>query len=465
MTSVTDPLGQVTSFLFHEGCRRTSITDAKGHITRFEFDRLGRQTKRPLPMGPDATQSFDVMGKVVSRTDRNGRPSSFVFDQQSRMVARTIPGRGTESFTYDADGRRLTAGGESFSHDPRGRLMSNTKLDGEVLVYEHDASGNRTAIHGPHGTTRYSFDALNRVETVIDPSGGLTTYGYTASGQVETVALPNGVVTTYSRDVLDHLTGIETVNAGNHLLAAYVYTPSPMGRQTSVVEAHTGRTVLWSYDPNGRLIEEAITDLINGDRVLAYSLDAVGNRTSKVDSVDGATSYTFDDNDRLLSEAGPSGLATYGFDNNGNVISKTDASGTTSYTFDARNLLVNAGGPGLVASYEYDADGARTAKLVNGVRTNHLVEHGFAHAQVLRETDAAGVEVAHHVFGAEELLSSVRPGEGARYMLYDAQRSVRQLSDATGAVVDDYVFDAWGVEIASGGASANTYRYSGEQAD
>jgi YD repeat-containing protein len=38
------------------------------------------------------------------------------------------------------------------------------------------------------------------------------------------------------------------------------------------------------------------------ERTISYGYDAVGNRLTKTDSVGGVTTYTYDDNDRLLKE-------------------------------------------------------------------------------------------------------------------------------------------------------------------
>lgn len=52
----------------------------------------------------------------------------------------------------------------------------------------------------------------------------------------------------------------------------------------------------------------------------------------------GTTIYTYDRNDRLLSESGVTN-ATYAYDNNGNTLSVTPGGQTTSYTWDDRNRM------------------------------------------------------------------------------------------------------------------------------
>ena len=57
-------------------------------------------------------------------------------------------------------------------------------------------------------------------------------------------------------------------------------------------------------------------------RTIVYEYDSVGNRLVRDDSVDGLTTYDYDDNDRLISEITDGIATTYSYDNNGNVLSR-----------------------------------------------------------------------------------------------------------------------------------------------
>jgi RHS repeat-associated protein len=146
-------------------------------------------------------------------------------------------------------------------------------------------------------------------------------------------------------------------------------------------------------------------------------------------------------------------------------MTKTSPSGFNQFAYDARNLMTEARTGADVHAYGYDVDGARISKSVNGVLAEaFLVDRNMPHAQVLRETNGAGTENARHVYGIDEVLWSATAA-GLRFMHYDGQRSVRALSDAAGALVDGYAFDAFGNALASSGSTPNDYRYSGERLD
>jgi RHS repeat-associated protein len=85
--------------------------------------------------------------------------------------------------------------------------------------------------------------------------------------------------------------------------------------------------------------------------------------------------------------------------------------------------------------------------------------------QVVWVTDGLGSEIGTNVFGIDEPLKTLRGAQDARYLHHDAQRSVRQLTNASGAAVDSEIFDAFGVNLAASGNSVNPYGYAGEEVD
>src|SRR5262249_26740033 len=155
------------------------------------------------------------------------------------------------------------------------------------------------------------------------------------------------------------------------VISSYRYTLAATGRRDAVVE-DTGRRVEYSYDELDRLTREKVTDAVFGDRTTDYTYDAVGNRLSRADSVEGTTSYTYDVMDRLLTETLAGNLARYTYDRNGNQLSRVSATDSVFYNWDFDNRLVAADTDGDGAIDErnvYDADGVRVAQTVGGQET------------------------------------------------------------------------------------------------
>ncbi len=161
----------------------------------------------------------------------------------------------------------------------------------------------------------------------------------------------------------------------------------------------------------------------------------------------------------------PTTTFTYGYDNNGNTLSRTDGVSANTYAYDFQNRLsaaeIQLGDlPGPV-SYTYDADGIRNSKTAGGITTSYLTDKNRPFAQVLVEDDDA--DQVSYDYG-DDLLSMKRT-TGTSYYHYDGMMSARALTDAAAVATDTYAYDAFGNLLASTGATANAYRYTGEQFD
>jgi len=337
------------------------------------------------------------------------------------------------------------------------QLIKALNPDGSSIEYQYDTMGNRTAIIIDTDTTKYTFDKLNRLKTVTDPDGGVTSYTYDANGNRASVTYPNGTVAEYTYDSLNRLTKLFNHKSNGDTISCYTYTLGPAGNRVKVTE-HTGRTVQYTYDATYKLVEEKIDDPDFGIRTISYTYDPVGNRLTKND--DGVvTNYTYDNNDRLLTENN----ITYSYDNNGNTILKVEGTDSTRYEYDFENRLIKVKNGSDVIEYTYDTDGMRVQKTVNGNITKFLLDKNRDYAQVLREYDNSGRSIVDYIYG-DDLISQKR-GSLKSYYHYDGQLSTRQLTDSSSQVTDTYTYDAFGILINRSGATENNYLYTGEQYD
>ena len=475
LVKVIDALNQETRYQYNEIGQQTAQIDALNRTTRYEYDQMGRRTRRILPMGQTETYDYNDLGNLLSRRDFNGRTTTYQYDQLNRLtqvVPDTFFSAPPISYTYNVLGQRLTmtdaSGTTSYGYDSRNRLTSKTTPQG-TLTYTYNAVGNlltakSAATNGVD--VEYSYDVLNRLETLTDNRLGttqnVTSYGYDQVGNLETVTLPNGVESTYSYDVLNRLTNLTARNAGNTPVASYAYTLGAAGNRLSVAEL-SGRTTSWTYDALYRLTSETIagaTASQNGS--LSYTFDAVGNRTNRTSTVAAVPTQTnvqVDNNDRLTSDT---------YDDNGN----TTVSNGKTYTYDFMNRLLKVEGGSTTIDIVYDGDGNRVSKTVTSgdtsVTTKFLVDtnNHTGYAQVVEEVQNGSV-VRQYTFG-HDLISQRQEIAGnwaVHFYGYDGHGSTRYLTDVNGTVTDTYDYDAFGNLIGQTGNTPNLYRYCGEQFD
>lgn len=96
--------------------------------------------------------------------------------------------------------------------------------------------------------------------------------------------------------------------------------------------------------------------------------------------------------------------------------------------------------------------------------TNYLVDtnNHTGYAQVVEEI-VGGAVTKQFTFGHDLILQRI--GANISFYQYDGHGSVRQLTDASGAITDTYTYDAFGILIARTGSTPNDYLYAGEQFD
>jgi len=362
-------------------------------------------------------------------------------------------------------------GTTSFSYDQRERLTGITYPNGKTIDYAYDAAGNRISLNTANQLVTYIFDVLNRMATVTDEAG-VTTYGYNAVGSRESVDYANGTRTAYVYDSLNGLTELSQFDATATLMDRHSYTLGDNGNRLQHAELN-GRVVDYGYDDLYRLITETVTDATLGNRSAAWTYDAVGNRLTQTE-IDGGgttiTAYVYDTNDRLLSESATGavpGITTYGYDDNGNTLTRFDGTTTTTYVYDSRNRLsdFNSG----QVTYQYDALGIRQSETESGLTTHFLTDPNRDYAQVIEESlDLNAFAEVTYSYG-DDLIARHRRIDAtttnSSTYHYDGIGSTRQLTDAAGIVTDTYSFTAFGEAESQTGITPNEYLYTGEQFD
>ena len=233
------------------------------------------------------------------------------------------------------------------NYDALGTLVNTVSATGEndgpprQFDYPYDLSTGIFTRVGPDLVeTVTTLDQANRVESVVRrlPSGGASLmaafYDYYADGRVHFVTFLNGAKTEYAYDAAGRVTVIHHRNDLGLSLLKLSYDYNKRGFPTTVTEVdalNVLATTIFTYDNRGRLTGEI--RIGTAPYNLVYEYDRGGNRTLKVDVINGRRDeYTYDRVDPL----------TYGSDNNRLMFVETFDTGgaqelisTTYYTYNA----------------------------------------------------------------------------------------------------------------------------------
>jgi len=413
-----------------------------------DFASIGLE-KEINPLLKETIFTYDDGGNRVTKLDPNNNTIQYTYDSRRRLTDILYPDMTGTHFDYDDRGNKTyeenQSSQKSYEYDELGRVTSVTdELLSKTITYEYDQNGNRSKMIGPDGEeTVYHYDALNRLTELIDPENAKTIFKYDKSGKRTSLKFPNGVQGSYFYDLANHLESVVYKNTSGDVIQSFTYTHDNIGNRTSKMFA-SGNSENYGYDDLHRLTSATYPS----GRSVVYDYDPVGNRNFLTESWDGGgsetTNYTYSDFNQVLSTTNSGGTTTYGWDDNGNLISKQNPALEVTgydYNFENRMIGINYNG-GSTNSFGYDPQGIRTFKEDSEGRHDYLIDK----ASVLAEFDGTGTKKAwfnHNPQRIDEIVSQVQ-SSGKFFHLVDGLGSVTGLVDSGQVKVAAYTYDAYG---------------------
>src|SRR5437588_4246182 len=394
--------------------------------------------------------AYDAVGNRIQRTDYNNMTTSYAYDELHRLTTITYPDASTTTYSYDALSQLKTAtnlnGTVSFVYDSLGRATSTTDVWGQVINYTYDANDRRTKMSFATTTkATYTYDAVNHLTKITDGSNLATSYVYDAANKLTSRTLPNSVATIYTYDGLDRLTRLKDAK-NNTVIADNNYTYNAAGQITQNIDQ--SGTHAYGYDALDRLTSATYT----GTPAESYAYDSVGNRTSSQRSA----TYSYQPFNRLTNTT----TASYVYNNNGNLISKTEGAGTTQFQWNFENRLIQVVTPASGSvTYKYDALGRRIQSAPsNGVSTNFTYDGN----DVAQDKTSTNVITEYLNGPGIDNKIHLKTGSTLYYFAQDHLGSTTALTDSKGALVERQSYDAYGN---SSGSTRTRYGYTGRERD
>jgi RHS repeat-associated protein len=218
----------------------------------------------------------------------------------------------------------------------------------------HDAMGNLTQVSDPLGhVTTISYDALNRIKQRTQPvpavgvATPITKISYDGLGQLGSIIDPRNLTTTYGSDGLGNQPVLSSPDTG-----ATNRTYDDAGNLLTSTDAR-GKVTTFAYDALNRIISMAYSTGV--PTVLEYdgggtgAPNAIGHLT-KMSDESGQTTYGYDQMGRLLTKtqtttsaaATISRTVSYSYGINGKLLSVTYPSGNRiTYGYDVAGRVFN----------------------------------------------------------------------------------------------------------------------------
>jgi RHS repeat-associated protein len=476
-----DAVGNTTTYTYDQGIL-TSVRDANGNVTSYAHTSLNHWlSKTTFPDGAFESYAYFNDGQLQTRFTRSGS-IAYAYDRLKRLLGKTAESGNTDTYAYT--GEKLTSVSrsnfgapetESFAYDPAGRLMTDTQGPRGTVHFDYradDSPAGYSVVGGPTAAYGYYPDGSLRAIS-WSPVPGEFRFEYTLAGQSRRLSFPNGQSRNSTYDDQGRLLEVSNLDpvAGN--LATYDYgydrnytkgDDSMLGQRVSMTamvpaQGLNGSVTRYEYDPLYQLARAAYPNVapFNGE-VHSWTYDAIGNRLTNTVNANTQT-YTYqrvtgnsNNWQRLLSD----GANSYTYDASGDAISQTGPSGTFNFGWLREGRLNRITGSAS-AIYTYDQQGRRTSKTVAGQTSSYLYDG-------LNLIQEQGATPADYLFGPD-LDQPLAMSRGGRTYYYatDALGSVTAMTNASGAVQNAYLYDAWGQTKTQSAAVTNPFTYTARE--
>ncbi len=468
------------------------ITDAENKDTWIALDNFGRRTKILYPSTDYELYEYYGDGTLYRKAiwDVNSTQQwiTYDYDGYGRLTDIDYPDSGTIDYTLDGFGRKLLV------------------IDGR----------NSTDNIGGDNQISFTYDVLNRIETVIDQDDYITTYAYRHDKQKQSIIVEEpGTPTTKIYDVqynFDSANRLESVKDG--------FITDPIGGYISkfIYDDNGNRDTL-QYYLSGSLMGSTVdmNYTYNRDNFLTYftttggptfSFDATASgdidglgRLVSADETIGATSQSlncgYDDMGQLTDWQIDSVQYSYDYDKAGNLQDLTigqnvtnysytgdlmTASGSDSLSWDDNGRLTTSISASIVYNWDgklqsatsgsdsisckYDPHGNRIYKssTVSGSQ-KYILDVSGKLPVVLAIVDANDNSVDNKFFYANSQVISQQIGANKYFYLHDRLGSVRAMINTSGSIVNSYTYEPFGADYSVSETVYNPFGFTGQWYD
>ncbi len=493
LTSVTNGAGSTTSYTYDADNRQISKTVGVGSsgaaTSHTTYNGNGQVASQISGSGSTTSYTYDVFGHRASKTGPDNNTTTYVYDALGNLLAQGDPGTNgcgpgvveagcttrtynnlnqlvsisynststpnVTGISYSVNGDKLSETTqlgsaspvtETWTYDSAGEMLSNTTVNGQLVVYYYDAAGHQTQITYPANNNEanvwYTYDADGQMQTVTTWNNLVDNFTYTPDGVLASITSQTStgtpVTTTYSVDNADNVTHLAVAqgtagiadlytsyNGANQLVATsnsgitqdpMAYSYNALGQLSAATDTSTQISTPYAYDLAGNLTQQnGQTQTYDAAGRLCWSMAGAVNNPTCNTVPTGATTYTFNSLGERTSTTTGSATTTAGY----NAALEMNSYGSATYTYDGNGLLATETAPGVSDKFTWDTSGSRPLLLSTGLSGSSYYVYGP---------------------GGMPIMQTSIDGSPIYYLVSDAQGNVRLRLNQNGSPdsINDY---------------------------
>ena len=197
----TDPNGLATEYEYDGYGRLVQMTHPSLGANGFQYayDSQGNRTSVTDPLGNTTSFVYDARGNLASTTNQLNQTTTMTYDDLGRVIAVTDPLNNTTEYEYVSSGCGCGGTGKlaritdpldqetSFSYDALGNMVLTTDALGRSTAYEYDAMKRMTAVEFPAGSNKrmtFTYNRLGHMVSSTDFMGRTSTMTYDHQGRI-----------------------------------------------------------------------------------------------------------------------------------------------------------------------------------------------------------------------------------------------------------------------------------------
>ena len=415
------------------------VSDGRGEKYTYKYDAFGRLSNEINRNGLSQTYLYDAQGQLENQTGFDGSTTAIIYSSDRSVKTVQYSDGSSNRFVYDAIGNIVEAenayGKILYRYDQAGLLIYQKDVTtGEELYFEYDAAGNRTRLYSSNRESSYSYGKNNEVKEFFDNKQRLRVQlDYNKNGSEVLRKFGNGTAETTLYDKAGRVTVKAQKSERGEILWAQGYLYGQDGKRTATVD-NSGRVTLYEYNKKGQLASvwypytQEMINLLKEEALengLAAEDDPGENRFLPSDIRAGliplmnSMQYGLANN---LTNLQIFIKETYGYDKNGNRISKTTKYGTIDYSYDKENCLLASGSQGQTyINYTYDRMGNLLTEesALKSTKYAYNAQNRLIYCEVTDKSkkEYARTTYAYDAFGRRIIVQD--RGEAALRTMYD----------------------------------------------